>query len=75
MYKIGQIENNKFICWNYCSNAEEIKRFLQYMIDSLVNPESFVIVDMENKKVYNAYNIAVNFFGLYKRTLKQKMES
>lgn len=74
MYKIGQIEKNNFICWNNCSNVEEIKAFLQYMLDSLNNVESFVIVDLENKKVYNANNVAVNFFKLHKRTFKEKME-
>ena len=74
-YKIGQYENGRFVCWYAGNKSECIKSFLQYMLDSLKNPESFYIVNTSNGVTYGAYEVATQFFELHKRTFKEKMEA
>lgn len=74
LFKIGQIENNSFTCWYTGDTMNGMREFLQYMLDSLNNPKTFYIVNVKNNTMYNAHDIAINFFKLKKRTLAEKLE-
>ena len=46
---------------------------MQYILDGCDKPEDYLLWDIDNDKVYNAYQIAIQVFGMRKRTFDERM--
>ena len=46
---------------------------MQYILDSCNSPEDFLLWDVQNDKVYNAYQIATEVYEMRKRTFNERM--
>jgi len=61
--------------WFTGTTTEDFIQFMQYAIDGMSNPEILILENIENGVTYDAYKIAINMYGLKKRTLTEKLET
>lgn len=74
--KIVTKEENGEVCvWCTAGCMKEMFDFLQYMLDSLHNPERFLVLDPEAKKACNAFQLATKGYGMRRRTFMERMEN
>ena len=67
-------ENNDYICWCTTNTLTGLRDFLQYILDSMTNPEKFILWDTTNNKAYSAYKIATKQYKMRKRTFTERMK-
>lgn len=48
---------------------------MQYILDNMNNPEKFMIIDTRNDLVYGARCIAIQQYGMRKRTFEERMDN
>lgn len=60
--------------WFTGETTEDFKMFMQYVIDGSDRPQDFILENIETGVTYDAYGIAVNMFGLKKRTFEEKLK-
>lgn len=67
-------KNEGFTCWCTTNTLKGFRDFLQYMLDSMRNPEEFMIIDIKKDLVYDAYRVATEMYGMRKRTLEERLQ-
>lgn len=60
--------------WFTGVTKEDFIQFMQYAIDGMSNPGILILENIETGVTYDAYKIAVEIYGLKKRTLVEKLE-
>lgn len=66
-------ENDKEICWCTTNELITFRNFMQYVLDSMNNPHDFMIIDTEKNIVYDFYRVAMEIYGMRKRTFEERM--
>ena len=63
------------VCWCTTNTLELFRDFMQYMLDSMNDPEDFMLWDTESDLIYNAYQIATKQYGMRKRTFEERLNN
>lgn len=71
--KYVTMDENKVYCWCTTNTLKVFRDFMQYILDGCDKPEDFWLWDIDNDKVYNAYQIAIEVYGMRKRTFDERM--
>ena len=67
------MDDKKVTCWCETNILKLFRDFMQYILDSCNSPEDFLLWDVQNDKVYNAYQIATEVYEMRKRTFNERM--
>ena len=73
-FKFVTKENENYICWCTTNNLKTFRDFLQYILDTMENPEKFILLDTDNNKAYNAYKVATDQYKMRKRGFYERMK-
>ena len=73
-FKFVTVDDKKVYCWCTTNDLKIFRDFMQYILDGNNSPENFLLWDVDNDKVYNAYQIATEVYGMRKRTFDEKMD-
>lgn len=60
--------------WFTGATVDDFKQFMQYAIDGMNNPECLILENIDNGLTYDAYRIAIELYGMKKRTFDEKMK-
>lgn len=68
-------EQDKIVVWYETNSIIVFRDFMQYVLDTMNNPEDFMIIDTRNDLVYGAYCIATKQYEMRKRTFEERMNN
>lgn len=68
-------EQDKIVVWCETNSIIVFRDFMQYVLDTMNNPEDFMIIDTRNDLVYGAYCIATKQYEMRKRTFEERMNN
>lgn len=74
-FKFVTMDENKVYCWCTTNTLKIFRDFMQYILDGYNKSEDFLLWDTNNDKVYNAYQIATEVYGMRKRTFDERMNN
>lgn len=74
IYRFVTMDDKKVTCWCETNILKVFRDFMQYILDSCNNPEDFLLWDVKNDKVYNAYQIATEVYVMRKRTFEERIK-
>lgn len=66
--------DKKYVCWCTVHTLKDFREFLQYILDNMVHPEEFLILNTENNYIYSAIDVARSY-GMRKRTFEERMDN
>ena len=66
-------EQDKIVVWCETNSIIVFRDFMQYVLDTMNNPEDFMIIDTINDLVYGMYCIATKQYEMRKRTFEERM--
>lgn len=69
------MDDKKVACWCETNMLKMFRDFMQYILDSCNNPKCFLLWDVENNKVYNAYQVATEVYEMRKRSFDEKINN
>ncbi len=72
-FKFVTMDDKKVYCWCTTNTLKIYRDFMQYILDGFILPEKFLLWDVKNDKVYNAYQVATEVYEMRKRTFEEKM--
>lgn len=73
LFRFVTMDDKKVICWCETNILKLFRDFMQYILDSCKSPKDFLLWNVQNDKVYNAYQIATEQYGMRKRTFDERM--
>ena len=62
-----------YACWFTTNTLIGFRNFSQYILDSMSNPEKFMIWDVDSNLVYDFYKTVTRWYGMRKRTFTERM--
>ena len=66
-------EQDKIVVWCETNSIIVFRDFMQYVLDTMNNPEDFMIIDTRNDLVYGMCCIATKQYEMRKRTFEERM--
>lgn len=63
----------KFTCWCTTNDLKTFRDFIQYVLDSCNKPEEYMLLDVENNKIYDMCSVAIGNYKMRKRTFEERM--
>ena len=72
-FKFVTMDDKKVYCWCTTNTLKIYRDFMQYILDGFILPEKFLLWDVKNDKVYNAYQVATEVYEMRKRTFDERM--
>lgn len=75
LFRFVTIDDKKVTCWCETNILKMFRDFMQYILDSCSDPKCFLLWDVENDKVYNAYQIATEVYEMRKRSFDEKINN
>ena len=63
-----------YACWFTTNTLIGFRNFSQYILDSVSNPEKFMIWDVDNNLVYDFYKTVIRWYGMRRRTFTERMD-
>lgn len=73
--KFVTMDDKKVTCWCTTDTLKGFRDFMQYMLDNCFNPEKFMVWDTKSDKVYYAFKIATEQYGMRKRTFAERINN
>ena len=74
IFRFVTMDDKKVTCWCETNILKVFRDFMQYILDSCNNPEDFLLWDVKNDKVYNAYQIATEVYVMRNRTFEERIK-
>lgn len=71
--KFVTVEKDKVMVWCETNSIIVFRDFMQYVLDTMNNPEDFMIIDTRNDLVYGMRCIATKQYKMRKRTFEERM--
>mgnify|MGYP000038989877 FL=1 len=71
--KFVTVEKDKVMVWCTTNSIIVFRDFMQYVLDTMNNPEDFMIIDTRNDLVYGMRCIATKQYKMRKRTFEERM--
>lgn len=71
--KFVTVEKDKVVVWCETNSIIIFRDFMQYVLDTMNNPEDFMIIDTRNDLVYGMHCIATKQYKMRKRTFEERM--
>ena len=68
-------ENDEYICWAATNTLKGFRDTMQFILDNFNEPKQTMILDTNNNKVYDFYNIATKQYHMRKRTLMERLSN
>ena len=68
-------EQDKIVVWCETNSIIVFRDFMQYVLDTMNNPEDFMIIDTRNDLVYGMCCIATKQYEMRKRTFEERMNN
>ena len=66
-------ENDEYICWAATNTLKGFRDTMQFILDNFNNPKETMILDTNNNKVYDCYNIATKQYHMRKRNFDERL--
>lgn len=68
-------DKDKIIVWCTTNQIITFREFMQYVLDNSNAPQEFMIIDASKNVAYNMYKIAIEMYGMHKRTFEERINN